>query len=194
MFRTSRKLIGATGLAGSLLLGGVAIASAQSTSTNTAAAAAASAARPDRSVGLQTTLKPLVTAGTITQAQADAIVKALVAAEPMGGHGGPGGPGRSGGPGGRGGPGGGMGNHADTMASALGVTAAELQTQLSGGKTIAQVATAKGVAIQKVIDAVVSEEKAEHPTMSAADVTTRVTNMVNGVRPARPANAPTQAA
>ena len=185
MFKTSRKIVAASGLAGSLLLSGLGIASAQSSSTSTQNPPATST-RPDHSARLQETLKPLVTAGTITQAQADAAVKALVAAHAQdgGGHGGHWG---------RGGPRG-PGNHADTIAKTLGLTTAQLQTELTPGKTIAQVATAKGVALQSVIDAIVAEDKVEHPDATAADLTARVTNMVNGVRPTRPANAPTPAA
>ncbi|CAB4883517.1 unannotated protein [freshwater metagenome] len=140
---------------------------------------------------LQDSLATLVSDGTITQAQADAITAATEANRPTGGpgmgdgdgdhagrgHGGPGmgGPGM-GGPG-NGGPGMG-GRHGgaglDTAATALGMTADELRTELQGGKTIAQVATDKGVELQKVIDVMVAE------------ATTRITDMVNGVKPAAP--------
>jgi hypothetical protein len=80
--------------------------------------------------------------------------------------------------------GGGFNVHADTIAKTLGITAAQLQTELSSGKTVAQIATAKGVNLQTVIDAYVAEESAEHPDMAKADVVARVTASVNGVRPA----------
>ena len=54
------------------------------------------------------------------------------------------------------------------------MTAAELRTELEAGKTIAQVASTKGVEVQKVIDALVAE------------ATTRITDMVNGVKPTAP--------
>lgn len=128
---------------------------------------------------LKDSLATLVTNGTITQAQADAITASIEANRPTGGPGvghgdgdgdhvgrGPGGPGL--GRGGRGGPG------LDTAATALGMTAAELRTELESGKTIAQVATAKSVDVQKVIDALVAE------------ATTHITDMVNGVKPQAP--------
>jgi voltage-gated potassium channel Kch len=77
----------------------------------------------------------------------------------------------------------GFGAHAETIAKSLGMTAAQLQTELAAGKSVAQVASAKGVALQTVIDAYVAEEVAEHPEQDKATITTRVTNMVNGVRP-----------
>jgi hypothetical protein len=139
---------------------------------------------------LKDSLAKLVTDGTITQAQADAITAAIDANRPAAGagdgdgdggrgRGGPmggpmGGPGRGGfGMGGRHG-GAGMGMNLDTAATALGMTADELRTELMAGKSIAQVATAKGVDVQKVIDALVAEAK------------TRITDMVNGVRPPAP--------
>lgn len=130
-------------------------------------------------------LKGLVTGGTLNQAQADAVQKALDAARPAKGMGrGPGGHGH-------------RGEHLAAAATALGMTQADLQTQLQSGKTLAQVATSKGVAVQKVIDALVADEQAElaaavtagRLTQAQADqmkttITQRVTDMVNGTRPA----------
>jgi hypothetical protein len=82
---------------------------------------------------------------------------------------------------------GGFAVHAPTIASALGITTAELQTQMSAGQTVAQIATAKGVSLQKVIDAYVAEETVEHPDLAKDEVVKRVTDRLNGVRPARPA-------
>lgn len=77
-------------------------------------------------------------------------------------------------------------------ASALGITEAELRTELEAGKSIAQVAEAKNVELQKVIDALVTERKehiAAHVTegkltqeqadAKLADIEARVTEMVN---------------
>lgn len=167
---TIRKSIASVGIAGALLMGGAGLAMAQ-TNTPTAATTTASVVRPDRSAQITSTLAPLVTAGTITQVQSDAIVKALAAADVGFGHG----------------PGGGRGGmHSATVATALGMTAADVQTALRSGTTIAQLATQKGVALQTVINALVAEETTEHPGQSAADILTRVTNMVNGVRPTPP--------
>ena len=66
------------------------------------------------------------------------------------------------------------------------MTAADVQTALRSGTTIAQLATQKGVALQTVINALVAEETTEHPGQTAADILTPVTNMVNGVRPTPP--------
>ena len=139
---------------------------------------------------LADSLSKLVTDGTITQAQADSITAALEANRPAGTPGdGMGGPGMGrhhgkGGPGmggrGMGGPGMGRGRGAglEAAATALGITADELRTELQSGKSIADVATAKGVNVQTVIDALVAQAK------------TRITDMVNGVRPAAPSDQP----
>ena len=99
-------------------------------------------------------LQALVDDGTLTSAQLDAVVSALDAAGPMRGEM-PGGFGDHGGRGdhGRGGRGFGL----DAAATALGLTADELRTELEGGSTIAEVAQANGVEVQAVIDAMVAE-------------------------------------
>jgi len=140
---------------------------------------------------LKTALDALVADGTITQAQEDAILEGLKAQVPTVGDGKFPGPGGMGGPGmgrggrdhgGVGGPmfGGRGGASLDAAATALGITADELKTELQAGKTIADVATEKGVDVQKVIDAIVAAE--------TANITERVTDMVNGVRPEKPAD------
>lgn len=128
-------------------------------------------------------IQGLVDSGTLTQAQADAVTAALEAAKPEGqggrGHG-------------RGGPG------LDAAATALGVTEDELHTALHDGQTIAEIATAKGVAVQTVIDAMVADAKerlAEAVTdgkltqaeadEKAADLAERITTFVNEGRPER---------
>ena len=155
-----------------------AISGAQSSPTTSATAPAD---RPDPSVRMGETLKSLVDAGTITQAQADAVIAALVADMPArGDHG----------RGGKGGPG------LEVAAQALGMTADELHTALDGGQTFAQVASAKGVNVQVVIDALVAErtnhineEVASGEITQAeadsklADLTQKVTDMVNNPRP-----------
>ena len=156
---------------------------------NAAHAAAEAATTPEDHQAIRAgVLAAAVAGGTITQAQADAITAAAPMAMPgMGGgqtgpgHGrhGQGGMGPGGiGPGGMGhGPGfGGRGQLLDAAATALGVTADELMTQLQAGKTIADVATDKGIAVQTVIDALVAD--------ATTDITSRITDMVNGVHPA----------
>jgi hypothetical protein len=120
----------------------------------------------------------LVEAGTITQAQADAVRAALEAAGPIGrpGHGF-----------------GHKGVSLDTAAGALGMTAEELRTALAGGQSLAQVAQARGVDRQVVIDALVAEARSSAAERVAegditqaeadeklADVVERVTAMVDG--------------
>ncbi len=133
-------------------------------------------------------IKAAVTAGTMTQAQADERLANLTqhvtdevngVADGRGGHHGPGGL-----------------DADDLMAAAkvLGMTEAALTAELEAGKTAAQVATAKGVDVQKVIDAVVASDTAEIKaavtagtmTQAQADerlanLTQHVTDEVNGV-------------
>ncbi len=114
---------------------------------------------------LSTQLQQAVTAGNLTQAQADAelasfdqnapqIVKdtTLGAQDAHGfgfGRGGPGGPG---GPGGIRGPGG-AGALINATASVTGLTNQEVLTQLEAGQTLAQIAQAKGKSADDVIQA-----------------------------------------
>ena len=169
-------LIGGTAAGFALSTPGVSGAQTDSTTPSTAAPADT---KPDREARMRETLQPLLDAGTVTQAQVDAVVAALKAAEPAGGH--------------RGGRGGGSVD-LSAAATAIGVTADELRTALQSGQSIADVATAKGVATQSVIDAMVAAMKqrlAESVTAGkltqakadelAASATTRITDVVNGV-------------
>jgi hypothetical protein len=144
--------------------------------------AAAKAAKGDWA---KPALDPLVTNGTITQAQEDAILAALKAARPD--HG----------PGdghGRGGPG--FGN-LDAAAKVLGMTTDELRTALDGGKTVAGIAKDKGIEVAKVADALVADLKSHldaevkdgELTQAQADellanCRTRIDDFVNGKVPA----------
>jgi hypothetical protein len=178
------------GIAG-LTLGTTAVSGAQDDTTTTAPAQppAGQQGRPDPTQRIQDVLAPLVAAGTIDQAQADAVTQALVAARPERGEG----PGRGGH---------GRGDHGPVRKSlaaastALGMTEQELATQLRDGRTIAQVAQERGVDVQVVIDALVAEFKAhldeevasgEHTREEAdqklAKATERITDMVNNGRP-----------
>ena len=133
---------------------------------------------------VKSALDPLVSNGTISQAQEDAVIAALKAGRPA--HG----------PGGRGGPGHGFGN-LDAAAKALGMTADELRTALEGGKSLADVAKEKGVDVSKVVDALIAQLKAhldeevksgEHTQAEAdqilAQAKTRIQDFVNGTAPA----------
>lgn len=98
--------------------------------------------------------------------------------------------------GGRGGMG--FGGGLESAATALGITEDELKEAIAGGKTIAAIATEKGIAVQTVIDAQVSAVKTklaeklaageltqEQYDAKLADVVERVTKHVNGELPDR---------
>ncbi len=101
---------------------------------------------------LKDALAPLVSNGTITQAQADAVIKAIQDAAPKGGgHGGHG----------MGGFGfGGLRMGFDTAAKTIGVSTSDLMKALASGQSVADVAKAHNVDPQKVIDALVADAKA----------------------------------
>lgn len=171
------------------------VAQADGTSSTTADASAApsdASARPDRQQIVSDALAKLVEAGTITQAQSDAVAQALTDAMPARGPGGD-----ANGDGGmhRGGMRG--GGNLDTVATALGMTADELRTELQSGKTIADVAAEKGVAVETITAAVkaelqthLAEEVAsgEHTQAEAdqilADADARIAAMIDGTAPA----------
>jgi gas vesicle protein len=154
--------------------------------------------RPDPSTRIAEVLQPLVENGTLTQAQLDTVVQTLADNMPQGGRGGRGDHGGRGGRGDHGGRGQ-RGEHLEAAATALGVTADELRTELQAGKTIAQVAADQGVDVQDVIDALVAEVKehldeevasGEHTQEEAdaklAEATTRITDRVNNGKPDMP--------
>jgi hypothetical protein len=96
--------------------------------------------------------------GSITKAQADE-VKARIDAGgvPLLGFGGRGHDGPGGPHGGRGI----RGHHLADAASYLGLTEAQLRTQLESGKTLAQIATAQGKTTAGLVDALYASEKKE---------------------------------
>jgi hypothetical protein len=154
------------------------IVTALQTKPTTPPVADATGARPDKATMLKARLQTLVDDGTLTSSQLDAVVAALEAARPMGGgHEGRGHGGQN--------HGGARGEKRQerltTAAEAIGITAEELKTAIEGGQTIAQVAEANGKSVQSVIDALVAQ--------ASADLTQRITDMVNGVKPAAPADA-----
>ncbi len=157
--------------------------------------APADTTRPDPSTRLQEVLQPLIDDGTITQAQADKVIAALVAARPMGGH--EGGP--MGGPmgGHRGGPRGLIGEGLDVVATTLGITTDEVRTALQSGQSLADLAVSKDKTAQDVIDALVAEATTKiNDKVTAGDVTqaqadqmiaglsTGITALVNSTPPA----------
>ena len=159
--------------------------------STTDTAATDDGARPDPSTRLQEVLQPLVDDGTITQAQADKVIAALVAAHPMGGpDGGPMG-------GGHRGHRGLIGQGLDVVATTLDITTDEVRTALQNGQSVADLAVSKGKTAQDVIDALVTEATtkindkvtAGDMTQAQADeliagLTTGITAFVNGTPPA----------
>ena len=153
---------------------------------------------PERGQWLQDALQPLVDDGTITQAQADAVITALQDARPEGGFGR--GPGER-----HGGPGFGHGRGAGRLedaATALGMTEDELRTALQDGRTIAEIAAEKGVELQTVVDAMLAdltthldEEVAagdltqEEADAKLAEVAERLTERLNQAPEVRPDDA-----
>ena len=110
-------------------------------------------------------------------------------------------PGDMGGKGDRGvgehGPRGGAPFAADSVAKSLGLTADELRTELQSGKSLADVAKAKGVDIEKVKTAILEDFTAKEQAEVAAgehtqaevdakiaEFKTRLDDIVNGVKPA----------
>src|SRR4029078_1290474 len=88
--------------------------------------------------------------------------------------------------------------HLDAAASYLGMTEAELRTQLAGGKTLAEVAKTKGKSVDGLVSALVADEKKEGDAAVGARRLTReqadtilesakqrATDLVNGEGPLR---------
>jgi len=123
--------------------------------------------KQSREQHLKDVLAPLVANGTITQSQADAVIKAIEdAAPPMGGKG----PGH--GP--RFGFGFGELRHGlDTIANTIGVSKQDLLKAIASGQSIADVAKAHNVDPQKVIDALNAQAKAALDKAVAAGVMTQ---------------------
>jgi hypothetical protein len=97
----------------------------------------------------------------------------------------------------------GLGAGLDSVAKALGISTADLKTDLEKGQTIAQIAKSKNVDVNKVIDALVADasaridqaQKAGHLTQAQADklkadLKTRITDFVNNGFPKRPPDGP----
>ncbi|MCU0310216.1 MAG: hypothetical protein MUE36_04640 [Acidimicrobiales bacterium] len=187
-----RTKIAVLGLSAALVAGGAglavalpAISSAQSEDTTTTTPADQDGARTSH---LADVLAPLVADGTLTQDQADAVVAALEAAGPRGGGHGHDGMGR-------GGPRLGL----DAAATALGVSQEELVTALRDGQSIADLAAARGVDVQVVIEAMVADAEAhlaeevaegdltqEEADARTAELTAKVTELVDGTLPLGP--------
>jgi hypothetical protein len=148
---------------------------------------------------LKDRLDAQVKAGTITQAQADEILKRAQNGVPGFGPGGPGGFGRHGGPGF--GPGAGFSPREAfaAAAKALGISTDKLETQLRAGKSLADIAKAQGkdVADLKATltaaakDRIAKAVKDKQLTQAQADelskdLADRISDLVDGKRPTPP--------
>jgi hypothetical protein len=142
-----------------------------------------------RLAGFKGALSGLVSDGTLTQAQADTVAGTLDKKLPRRGERG------LGGPGGRFGR---MGMGEDAAAKALGLTPDKLRTALRGGQSLAAVAKDQKVSVDSLVKAMVRAAEAELATAvkdekltqvqadkMKSSLTQRITNRVNGVRPAR---------
>jgi hypothetical protein len=199
----SRKnRLAAVGLAAGLLGGGAAgialtspgIASGQTDESTPDSAAGSTTTEPGSGPTtdpaerhgqfLEDTLAPLVEDGTITQAQADAVIKAIEDARPEGG-------GRhffmGRGP---------FGDVFSAAAEAIGVDVDDLRSALRDGQTIAEIAAEHDVEVGTVVDAMVAAMKADLDEAVAnerltqeqadgilADAEERLTALVNGEGP-----------
>jgi len=193
-----KKRFAAAGLAAGLTGGAIAgialthpsISGAQTDTTtpSTAPSSNGDQPAPERGAWIDEALAPLVANGTINQAQADAVKSALEAAKPPMGHGGPG----------FGGPGFGRGADLDAAATAIGISEDDLRTALQSGQSLAAIAQAHGKTAQDVIDALVADAKTHidervasgditqaEADQKLADLTDRITAMVNGELPLR---------
>jgi len=144
------------------------------------------AERPEPGVQLRAMLQDLVDAGTIDDAQADAITEHLMENRPERGD-------RRGGHHRRG-----PARDGEVTAELLGIDVETMREELQAGNSIAEIAVANGVDPQTVIDALITEAEGHIDLMveigrlsddeAAAmkeRVADRVTARVNGERPAR---------
>lgn len=183
----SAGLVGG-GAAGLAFTGNAGLAGAQTATTTApadsgAANSTAQADLADKSSRLAEVLAPLVSDGTLTQAQADKVIATLKAAGPFGGDHSPGGLGRG-------------GAGLDAAAKALGLTTDELRTRLQDGSTITEIAGETGVGLSGVKAAMLAEMKEklaeavadgkltqDQADQRLANAEERINAMVNGEMP-----------
>jgi hypothetical protein len=184
----------ASGVVAAITVGSLGVASAATSTKVTLSSKSVASTRP--TIGganavsgtnpFKTVLDGLVTKGTITQAQEDAIIAALDAAKPADDNDGPGQMG-----GHDGGPMGGPNQAAEQNAilTTLGITATALQADLAAGQSLATIAGAKTQALITALVAVENSEidaavtagqlTAAQATTEKAGVLARVTAHVN---------------
>lgn len=168
--RIAAATVGAALLAG-VFAGSVVAAPEPATAQETVDEPASSVVPP----GIQTVLDELVADGTLTQAQADAVAEALVAADlrPHRGHH--------------------RGAHLGTLTEVLGLDAAELRDALADGATLAELAEQAGVSVDELVASMVAEAEQhlsaavdqgrltqEEADERLAEIEERITALVNG--------------
>ncbi len=186
-----QKKLAATGLTVGLLGGGIAGAVLTSSGISGAAPTAVAQAEPPaegeategRGSHIADALAPLVSNGTIDQAQADAVAEALREAAPQ--------PGERGGKGHHG-----MRLGAGEVAESLGLDAEAFRDAIREGSTPAEAAQAQGVEPQALIDAMVAQATErtnqavedgkitqEQADEKLAEIQERITDSVNNGMP-----------
>jgi hypothetical protein len=141
MFGLVAGLVGGSVAGATLAAPGLVGAQSPSTTPSTAAG---DPAKADESGWVRKAIDPLVANGTITQAQADAVVNTLQQAKPERGRGHRG-----------------FGLDLDTAAGKIGISPDALRQALAGGQSIADVAKSKNVDPQVVIDALVAKVQSD---------------------------------
>jgi hypothetical protein len=187
-------IAGATAVFGLNQSGEAPVVVAQADDESTRTTPAEGTARPERGDRLRDAIAPLVEDGTITQAQADAVVEQLLSKLPERGDGPRGG--RFSGHGPRGGHE--RGERLAAVAEVLGLTADELRDALRDGSTLAELADEAGVNLDALVDAMLAplRERLDAAvadgriTQERADAklewaTERITAMIEGARPGR---------
>jgi polyhydroxyalkanoate synthesis regulator phasin len=190
------KAIAAVALTAGIAVGSIVVAAAnpmglsmaQSQPTTPPTTQPATNGQRDRHPALQEALDELVKNGTLTQAQADAVMAKMKELAPKYGH-------RM--------HGFGFGDHISVVADAIGITPERLMQELRDGKSIAAVAKGHGVDPQKVINAIVKQAneridgavKDGHLDKARADdlkknLVDQITKMVNGTLPPMPFGGP----
>lgn len=175
-----RKTVAAATMAASLTLGGAAgavlfVPSLSGAQTDETTDETTTEETPERGGFLGDALAPLVADGTITQAQADAVIEALREARPDRRFGGPGFPG------------------GQAVLDVLGIDPEALREALADGQTLAEIAEANGTTAQQLIDAMVAAAQErldravedgrlteEEAAEKLAEITERITGVVNG--------------
>ena len=172
----TRKTLMVAGLIAAISMGSIGVAEASSKSIHSVSTSTPSVTQVDPDAAV---LAKLVTAGTITQAQSTAILAALQAAHAAnhpqmgGGNGGPS----------LGHPGVNIQEDLAVITSTLGITAAQLQTNLAAGQSLATMAGAKTAAL---ITALVAAETTEINARVASGAITQAqaTTLIAGLNAA----------